>query len=279
VVPSDGLPARSGRSDAAPNFQTASSAKGDLPDIDIETQSSVPFDGRFLRPGNLVGTPNPQMPLIDALCTRRTSRSYAETPVDDATFEWLVGHAMHAPSACNEQQWKVILIDDPAIIQEMYERGSASFLSRTRQCFLVCYNAQSDNREWLDHIQSGAAFISIFQLLAHSIGIGSCWIGHLPNKAEMKRLLRIHRHYEPVALVSFGYYRDKVRTMPRKRDAARIIQRNQFMSEGLVFNNSRRTLFRTVARYIYYKIPTPIRRKLKPYTTKFEKKIYYETFD
>lgn len=250
-----------------------------LPAFDIAAQRSVPFDGRFMNPGALAQSPNPMMPLLDAVGTRRTSRSYDDRPVDPAILEWLVRHAMHAPTACNEQQWKMILIDDPAIIQDLYERGSASFLKNVRQCFLLCYNRQSDNREWLDHIQSGAAFIATFQLLAHSMGIGSCWIGHLPNKSELRRLFRIHRHYEPVALVSFGYYRSRVHVLPRKHDVSRLIMRNRFSSEGLVFESVRRTLFRTVARYIYYKIPAVLRRKLKPYTTRFEKKFYYETFD
>lgn len=250
-----------------------------LPEFSLEQQRSVPYDGRFLNPGALVSTPQPMMPLLDAIGTRRTSRSYAETPVPTDVFEWVVRHAMHSPTACNEQQWKIVLIDDEAIIKDLYLRGSASFLKNTRQCFLLCYNRQSDNREWLDHIQSGAAFISTFQLLAHTIGIGSCWIGHLPNKSELRRIFGIHRAYEPVALVSFGYYRSRVHLMPRKHTASRLIMRNEFSTDGLVFESIRRTFFRTIARWIYYKIPAVFRRKLKPHTTKFEKKFYYETFD
>ena len=250
-----------------------------LPTFSLDTERSVPYDGKFLNPGVLVESPNPMMPLLDAIGTRRTSRSYAAEPVPYETFEWLVRSAMHSPTACNEQQWKVILIDDPAIIQDLYERGSASFLKNTKQCFIVCYNRQSDNREWLDHIQSGAAFISTFQLLAHSIGIGSCWVGHLPNKSELRRIFHIHRAYEPVALIAFGFYRSRLHVMPRKHEVTRLIMRNRFSSEGLVFESVRRTMFRTVARWIYYKIPAVFRRKLKPYTHRFEKKFYYEIFD
>lgn len=219
------------------------------------------------------------MPLLDAIHTRRTSRTYADDPVPLETFEWLVTQCMHAPSACNEQQWKIVLIDDPAIIQDLYERGSAAFLAKCKQCFLLCYNRQTDNLPWYDHIQSGAAFVTTFQLLAHSIGIGSCWIGHLPNKGEIRRMFKIHRAYEPVALVSFGYYRDRVKIMPRKHDASRIVMRNRFSSGGMVFRSRRRTMLRTIARYLYYKVPTFLRRKLRRYTIPYERKFYYETFD
>ena len=253
--------------------------KTDLPDFDLSTQTSVPYSGRYLRPGDLVTSPNAHMPLLDAIHTRRTARHYADEPVDDETFQWLVAACMNAPTACNEQQWKLILIDDPAVIEEFYQRDSASFLRNAKQCFLLCYNGRSDNAEWRDHVQSGAAFITTFQLLAHSIGIGSCWVGHLPNRSEVRRLLGIHRAYDPVALVSFGYYRNKVKIMPRKHDPLRIIMRNRFSSEGLSFGPSRQTLFRTVARYVYYKLPPVIRRRLKRYAVRYEKKFYYEVYD
>ncbi|MDP6786455.1 MAG: nitroreductase family protein [Rhodospirillales bacterium] len=250
-----------------------------LPAFDLKNQPSVPFDGRFLSPGNLAESPNPRMSLLDAVHTRRTSRAYADRPVDRATLEWLVGNAMHAPTACNEQQWKIIQIDDADVIEDLYERGSAAFLQGVRQCVLVCYNRDSDNRAWADGVQSGAAFVTLFQLLAHSIGIGSCWICHLPNKSELRRLFDIHRAYEPVALVSYGYYRNKVKTHPRKHEPGRVIMESRFRAEGLVFSGTRRVLWRTIGRYLYYKIPPFLRRRLRPYTTPFEKKFYYETFD
>lgn len=250
-----------------------------LKEFDIEQQKSISYNGRFMAPGELVENPNPDMSLLDAICTRRTSRSYRDEIVDQETFEWIIRYSMHSPTACNEQQWKVILIDDPAVIQDIYERGSASFLQNVKQCFLLCYNRESDNLEWQDHIQSGASFITTFQLLAHSIGIGSCWIGHLPNKSEVRRMFKIHSYYEPIALVSFGYYRNKVNVLPRKHDPDQVVMKNRFESEGFVFGDRRKTFFRTIARYLYYKLPTFIRRKLKPYLHRFEKKFYYEVFD
>lgn len=253
--------------------------EGALPDFDLERQDSIPFDGRFLQPGRLVERPNPGMPLFDAISTRRTVRSYRDEPVDKGTFEWLIQNSMHAPTACNEQQWKVIYIDDGEIIQDLYQRGSASFLQHVKQAFLLCYNKESDNIEWADHIQSGAAFITTFQLLAHSVGVGSCWVGHLPNKPEMRRIFKIHSYYEPIALVSFGYYRSKVNVAPRKHDVGRVIMHNRFDSTDLRFEDRRKTLFRTMARWGYYRIPAFFRRKLKPYLKRFEKKFYNETYD
>lgn len=245
----------------------------------FETQKSVLVENGFLRPGLLVDHPNPNMPLIDAIYTRRTSRAYSNTLVDRETFKWLVSVAMNAPTACNEQQWKIVHIENPDTINELYERGSAAFLKNVRQCFLICYNANNDNPYWYDYIQSGSAFAAFFQLLAHSVGIGSCWICHLPNKGELKRMFGIHRNYEPVCLISYGYYRGKTKVTPRKHEAARIIMEERFDSSDLHFASHRKRFLRLIGRFIYYKLPSIIRKKLRKYSIKHEKKFYYETYD
>ncbi|KAA3646294.1 MAG: hypothetical protein DWQ07_08730 [Chloroflexi bacterium] len=250
-----------------------------FPVFELDTQQSVPYDGRFMQPGALVDNPNPMMPLVDAVGTRRTARSYRKEKVDEETFEWLILHSMHAPTACNEQQWKVIYIDDQEILNDLQARGSASFLNNVQQAFLLCYNKESDNLEWADHVQSGAAFITTFQLMAHSIGVGSCWLGHLPNKREVSRMFGVHRYYEPIALVTFGYYRSKSSVMPRKHSVEHVIMHNHFDSSGLLFANRRRTLLRTVARWVYYRFPAFVRRRLKPYLHRFEKKFYHWKHD
>lgn len=250
-----------------------------FPDRDSETQRMVPFDGTFLRLGHLVQEPNLDVPLIDAVVTRRTVRSYREDPVPYDEFEKLIELSMHAPTSCNEQRWKVLYIDEPEILNELYLRGSAAFLKNKRQAFLLLYNNHIDNVEYRDDIQSGAAFITVFSLLAHSVGIGSCWICHLPNKRELKRMFGIHRKYDPVALVSFGYYREKVKLMPRKKASAQLICRNQFDFDDLVFEKNKNVLARRIFRWCYYRVPAFLRKKMRKLTMKYEKKFYFEVYD
>ena len=245
----------------------------------LEEQDSVPLKGSFLKPGTLVDAPNPDMSLQDAILTRRTVRAYREEPVPFELFEELIGLSMHAPTACNEQRWKILYIDDPAIFEDLYERGSAAFVRKARQGFLALYNNHTDNTEYKDHIQSASAFITTFSLIAHSVGVGACWVGHLPNKRELQRLLGIHRYYEPVAFVTFGFYRSKVKTKTRKRDASDVISRNRFSREGLTFSTSKNVFLRKIARKLYYLIPSVFRRKLRPKSLPYEKKFYYEVYD
>ncbi len=248
-------------------------------DRDPVKQQTVPFDGRHYRLGALVSRPNLDMPLLDAVFTRRTVRSYREEPVPFDEFEKLIELSMHAPTSCNEQRWKVIYIDDSKILNELYMRGSAAFLKNKRQAFLLLYNNHIDNVEYRDDIQSGAAFITTFSLLAHSVGVGSCWICHLPNKRELRRMFGVNRMYDPIALVSFGYYREKVKVIPRKKGAEQLISRNTFDFENLVFEKNKNVLARRIFRWCYYRVPAFLRRKLRRFTMKYEKKFYFEVYD
>jgi len=245
----------------------------------VGTQSSVRFDGKYLVPSVLVDKPNPDMSVLDAVITRRTSRNYADEPVPFELFESIVNSAAHAPSACNEQRWKIIYIDDPATLEDLYYRGSAAFLRKTRQAFLVLYNNQSDNVKYRDHVQSGAAFVTTFSLLAHSVGIGSCWIGHIPNHGEIRRLFRIDRRFDPIALVSFGFYKYRVKPRPRKKQGDALVASACFDFGELLFQTSKNIAARRFLIRVYYMLPVFIRRRIRHWTLPYEKKFYDEIAD
>jgi nitroreductase len=244
-----------------------------------EEQTSVRYEDGLLFPGDLVEHPNPDMSLQDAILTRRTVRAYRPEPVPYELFQQLVETSMNAPTACDEQRWKIIYIDDPAMLQDLYERGSAAALTKAKQAFLITYNRYTDNLHYHDHVQSAAAFITTFSLVAHSAGVGSCWIGHLPNKREVSRIFGIHPKFEPIALVTFGFYRDRMKMRPRKRSAAQVVFKGRFMSEGLDFSKAKNVPLRILLRAIYYAIPAFLRRRLRKASLKYEKKFYNEIHD
>src|SRR5262245_58882070 len=95
-----------------------------------EEQSSVPSDGKYIYPAVLVNRANTEMLLEDAIATRRTVRNYRDEPVPFDIFQQLISLATHAPTACNEQRWRVIYIDDRDLLSEIYQRGGAAFLQK-----------------------------------------------------------------------------------------------------------------------------------------------------
>jgi|TARA_B000000441_G_C21678226_1_gene311720 nitroreductase len=242
-------------------------------------QTSVPVENGMILPSTLIQKPNPNISLQDAILTRRTVRSYESKMVPFNVFEEMIRLSMNSPTACNEQRWRILYLDKPEIFNELYLRGSAAFVKKTKQAFIILYNNHTDNLEYKDHIQSAAAFINTFSLVSHSLGIGSCWVGHLPNKGELQRFFNIHKLYEPVAMVTFGYYRKKVKIKPRKKDPQSIIDKNTFDGSGLVFSKSKNVFIRRIFRKLYYILPPFFRRQLRSKSLPFEKKFYNELYD
>ncbi len=244
-----------------------------------QTYFALQHGEKFLKPGSLVANPCLDMPLIEAIRDRRTVRAYRDHPISHETFLYLVTAAIHAPSTCNEQRWRFIIINDKSILEDLYLRGSAAFIKDAWQAILVCYSDEgSISHEYQDSEHSAAAAITNLQLAAHAIGIGCCSIYHLPPRREVRKIFGIPKFYDPIALIVLGYYRDNVKIRPRKREAKDLIAYN-----GWGFRLAPRPLinwerfFRYVFRRIYYLIPN--RKFLRKYSLKYEKKFYNEMYD
>jgi len=210
--------------------------------------------------------------LLQAILSRRTTRSYATTPVPYATVEKMVKIAANAPSACNRRGWRCILLQSREDLDWLYRIGGSAVFRNATQALIVCYGTDTDNREWNDNIQSAAAFIAYFQLVAHEQGIGSCWICHLPPMAEIMERFAIPAAYSPVAAVTFGYQADNNKSGERKEShPEKLLSQNKWNfpeNEGCQRISVTRKLFRK----IYYMLPFRVlfRGMAERYEKKFD---------
>lgn len=211
------------------------------------------------------------MNLTQALATRRTARAYAEAPVPFEAVEELVRSAAQAPSACNRRGWRCILVQDPADLDWLYRRGGSAVFRTASQVLLVCYESGTENREWQDTVQSAAAFIAYFQLVAHDRGIGSCWLCHLPPKRQVADYFSVPAAYEPVAAVSFGFYRNGDHGVRPDRPDEKLLAlgRWAFAAEPTGHAPAAAGL-RRLCRRIYYALP--FRGFLRGVAGRFEKR-------
>ena len=112
--------------------------------------------------------------MIELLRSRRSIRSYTEQPVDRESIELLIEAALRAPSSRNNQPWTFVVVDDRQLLGKLSlakEHGSA-FLKKAPLGIVVCGDpAKSD--VWVEDCAIAAVLI---QLMAQSLGLGSCWI-------------------------------------------------------------------------------------------------------
>lgn len=50
---------------------------------------------------------------------RQSDRKYQQKPVDRALLLQCLEAARVAPSACNSQPWKFVVVDEPSLVSEM----------------------------------------------------------------------------------------------------------------------------------------------------------------
>ena len=203
------------------------------------------------------------MELDLAIVGRRSIRKYIDKSVSEEVLRSIIQAGMWAPSACNLQQWKFIVIDDTYLFEKLYQMGTASFVKQARQAILVLYNNQTDNVEYSDYVQSASAAIENMLLKAHTLGVGTCWVNNLPNKRQLRHLLSIPSNYDPVALVTLGYYEQKVNERPRKYSLDEVIAYNGFTFDEVEKKAWWRVYLKRIARKVYKVMPC------KPFLLKF----------
>ena len=59
------------------------------------------------------------MSFLDLVNKRYSVRNYKTTPVPQETVVRCIEAARLAPSACNSQPWKFIIVDDPKLVKEL----------------------------------------------------------------------------------------------------------------------------------------------------------------
>lgn len=206
------------------------------------------------------------MKLKDVILNRRSIRIFnREKNVNKKTVLEILDIARWAPSHCNTQEVKFIIVDDEKNKRAIVDGGGAPLILTAPIGILITYSNISDNLEYHDYIQSAAAVIQNICLYAHTKGLGTCWINHLPTKKDLRNLFGIPKTYDPIAYVMMGYPIHSPKDVQRKLEIEEMISYNKFefkvKQENSVYS-------RRFFRKLYYILPTWIKRKINPFVQK-----------
>jgi len=170
------------------------------------------------------------MELDKCIQSRRSVRLFHEDKfVDKSTFEQLIKAGSMAPSACNLQAWKFIIIDDPKLKQTLIDYGGSIVINNAPQGILVLYDNRTKNIDYNDDVQSASAAIQNILLKANELGLGACWICHLPTKRNLRKIMHIPLYFSPIAYILIGYPKNNSQVeMPRKNKLEEIMAYNKF---------------------------------------------------
>jgi len=157
---------------------------------------------------------------LDEIIRRRYSvRAYDSRPVSDDDLRAVCEAARLAPSACNSQTWRFVVVRDPRCIERLCDEAMLPVIRNSwlRQApVLIAGCSQLDILA--NRIGTGVTGIEYYQidlgiamehmvLKATELGLGTCWIGWFREKT-VREILGIPRRVRVMALLALGYSRD-----------------------------------------------------------------------
>lgn len=171
------------------------------------------------------------MDLLRIIKERRSIRAFhAEKEIPAADVEQLLEAAIWAPSAGNVQPWKFFVVSDDRLKQELVRAAyDQRFIAEAPVVLVVCVELNEASMSYgtrgatLYCIQDTAAAIQNVMLLAHSMGLGSCWVGAF-EEAEAAEALNCPRGQRPVAIIPIGYPAEQP-SAPRRKPLKHVVIR------------------------------------------------------
>ena len=159
------------------------------------------------------------MEVFNCIRTRRSVRGFFDQPIDQKIIDKLVEAAIWAPSGKNGQPWKLKIVTDTDVINHLADQSIYGEWMRTAPCIILVFLDQGRSYHYIKDVQSCGAVFQNIALCAHSLGIGSCWIGEILSKAiRIKETLKIKD--EPLELMgalALGYAERNTRNPGRRK--------------------------------------------------------------
>lgn len=186
-------------------------------------------------------------PVITELYERKSVRVFEDRPVEEAIKRTVLDAAIQAPTAGNMALYTILDITDPEKKAALAKScDNQPFIAAAPVVLIFC----ADYRRWYDvfclHVDEvrrpgmGDLFLAQADALiaaqnavvaAHSLGLGSCYIGDITENYEFHRqLLGLPQYVVPAAMLVMGYPtgQQKQRTKPPRFRTEDLVHENGY---------------------------------------------------
>lgn len=158
------------------------------------------------------------MALLDLLKQRISVRDFINKPVEPEKIMMCLEAARLAPSACNSQPWRFIVVDDKELKKKLCAAAFSGIYSANSFCKTapVIVAVVSEKSKFLARIGGmfrGTEYHLIdigiacehFVLQATDQGLGTCFIGWF-DEGAVKAILNVPQQKKIDILIALGYY-------------------------------------------------------------------------
>ena len=180
------------------------------------------------------------MSFLDLANKRYSVRNYKTTPVPQEMLVRCIEAARLAPSACNSQPWKFIIVDDPKLVNELAKAAFEGLLDFNHFAFkapvLVLIVSERENlsakfgsivkKKNFSQMDIGIA-AEHFCLQAAEEGLGTCIIGWF-NEKKVKKILSIPKLKRVELVITVGFSADEKIPLKKRKSMDEILSCNKY---------------------------------------------------
>jgi nitroreductase len=167
------------------------------------------------------------MDFYEVIEKRRSVRKYAGTAVPEAKLQRIMDAVNWAPTACNLQPFRFLVLRSPERKQPVCECYSQPFLAQAPLLVVALGNRE---QAWKRLDGSSAHVIDVSIAMEHLVlaaaaeGLGTCWICAY-DQQKMHRNLRLDPEWDVVAITPLGYPSpDCAEPKRRRKDVGEIFE-------------------------------------------------------
>ena len=154
---------------------------------------------------------NNELPIFDCIRTRRSVRKYEDKAVPWDHIVEIMQSAKYAPFAGNIFNMKLIVVKNENKRKSIAEASAQQhWMQHAPVHIVVVAEPEKAERFYgtrgirLYTIQAIGAAIENMLLTAHSLGLGTCWVGAF-DEEEIRRLCNMPEHVHVHAIITIGY--------------------------------------------------------------------------
>lgn len=160
------------------------------------------------------------MELYETIQARRSVRAYQNKPVEEAALNRILEAGRLAPSWCNRQCWRFIVVQDPAmraLLGEVVDNPSKACYTDAPYTIVVCADSSDSGvmggKEY--YLADCAIAMEHMVLAATAEGLSTCWVGAF-QEYPVRNVLRIPSQIKVVGITPLGYAAEEPEPTPRK---------------------------------------------------------------
>ena len=162
------------------------------------------------------------MSFFDLISSRHSVRAFLDKRLPDSMIEQIASAATKAASAGNLQSYQIFITTKKEDKRKLAEAAHGQDFIVDASCvFVFCADIQASAQDYgkrgqeLYCIQDATIACTYAQLAAHSLELGSVWVGSF-DEVTVTEILGLESNLRPIAMLVVGFAAEEPEITPRK---------------------------------------------------------------